>query len=80
MSLGAYLILPAVMQLVYPALDGPFIFKYILFGNLEWSQYLINELAVPYAPWWVSLIVVFVWWFVMRRISYFVFKHREVRE
>lgn len=79
-SLGAYLILPAVMQLVYPALDGPFIFKYILFGNLEWSQYLINELAVPYAPWWVSLIVVFVWWFVMRRISYFVFKHREVRE
>lgn len=79
-SMGAYLILPPVLELVYPALGSPSIFKYILFGNLDWSQYLINDVGIPYAPWWVSLIVVFAWWFIMRRIVYFTFKHREIRE
>ena len=79
-SMGAYLILPPVLELVYPALGGSSIFKYILFGNLDWGQYLINDIGIPYAPWWVSLIVVFAWWFIMRRVAYFTFKHHEIRE
>lgn len=79
-SLGAYLFLRSLLNMVYTTLSAPGFLKYMLFGNLDLTQYLTNTAEVPYAPWWVSLLVIVCWWFAMRRIAYAVFKRREIRE
>ena len=79
-SLFAYLAFPALLKMAYPYLGSPAILKYVLFGNLDLGQYLNSSVTVPYAPLWVSVLVIAAWWFIMRRIAYGVFKKREIRE
>ncbi|MBQ7063653.1 MAG: ABC transporter permease [Firmicutes bacterium] len=76
----AYFLLPGVLELVYRNLDRPAVLNYLLFGNLNLTNYLTNAGGFPYTTVLISLAIVLGAWFIFKRISYIVFRCSEIRE
>ena len=77
-GLFAYLILPQIVRMMYSYFGKFFVLRYEMFVNLDLTRIAGNLPPVTFAEWWAASLIVIVWWFIFRRVSYAVYKRQEI--
>ena len=79
-GLVGYLVVPYLLARSSEYLSHPAVFKYMFFGSLDLTPYLLNRSEIPFIPFWISVIFLLGGWFLFRRIAYAVYSRSEIRE